>query len=69
MQWLLKFYCRVIAHRLFTIFILVAVAIYWYFAIVGALMIKTRLDTEKILPKDSPIQAPNKILNDISNPS
>ncbi|KHN73964.1 Patched domain-containing protein 3 [Toxocara canis] len=65
MKCVLKYYCRIIGHRIFTIALIGATVIYWYFAILGALTIKTRLDTVKILPKDSPIQAPNRILNDI----
>ncbi|VDN32745.1 unnamed protein product [Gongylonema pulchrum] len=65
MNWVLKMYCRILEHRCFTVFLAVALVAYWYFAIIGALNIKTRLDTAKILPKDSPIQAPNRILSDI----
>ncbi|VDN23946.1 unnamed protein product [Gongylonema pulchrum] len=65
MSWVLKMYCRILEHRCFTVFLAVALVAYWYFAIIGALNIKTRLDTAKILPKDSPIQAPNRILSDI----
>lgn len=66
MKCVLKYYCRIIGHRVFTIILIGATVIYWYFAFLGALTIKTRLDTVKILPKDSPIQVPNRILNDIS---
>lgn len=65
MKWVLRVYCRIIGHRLFTVSLVGATIVYWYFAVLGALNIKTRLDTVKILPKDSPIQAPNRILNDI----
>lgn len=65
MKWILRMYCRILEHRCFTIFLSIAVIIYWYFSIIGALNIKTRLDTVKILPRDSPIQRPNRILNDI----
>uniref|UniRef100_A0A9J2Q5W8 SSD domain-containing protein n=1 Tax=Ascaris lumbricoides TaxID=6252 RepID=A0A9J2Q5W8_ASCLU len=65
MKCVLKYYCRIIGHRVFTIILIGATVIYWYFAFLGALTIKTRLDTVKILPKDSPIQVPNRILNDI----
>lgn len=66
MKYVLKYYCRIIGHRAFTIVLIGATFVYWYSAFLGALTIKTRLDTVKILPKDSPIQAPNRILNDIS---
>ncbi|VDK66869.1 unnamed protein product [Onchocerca ochengi] len=65
MKWVLKMYCRILEHRCFMVLLFVAVLIYWYFAIIGALKIKTRLDTVKILPRDSPIQKPNQLLNDI----
>ncbi|KAM3728002.1 Patched-related protein [Dirofilaria immitis] len=65
MKWILRMYCRMLEHRCFTVFLFVAVLVYWYFAIIGALSIKTRLDTVKILPRDSPIQRPNRILNEI----
>ncbi|VDK25146.1 unnamed protein product [Anisakis simplex] len=65
MRCVLIYYCRLIGHRLFTIVLTGALITYWYFAILGALTIKTRLDTVKILPKNSPIQAPNRILSDI----
>uniref|UniRef100_A0A1I7VPP3 SSD domain-containing protein n=2 Tax=Loa loa TaxID=7209 RepID=A0A1I7VPP3_LOALO len=65
MKWILRMYCHILENRCFTVFLSIAVVIYWYFAIIGALNIKTRLDTVKILPRDSPIQRPNRILNDI----
>ncbi|VDN02925.1 unnamed protein product [Thelazia callipaeda] len=64
-RWVLKMYCRVLGHRFFTAFLMIAVIVYWYFAIIGALNIRTRLDTVKILPQDSPLQAPNRILSEI----
>ncbi|GMT33947.1 hypothetical protein PFISCL1PPCAC_25244, partial [Pristionchus fissidentatus] len=62
---ILNCYCRLIGHRMFTIGIVAATCIYWYFGIVGIMNIKTRLDAVKILPKDSPIQKPNHILTNI----
>uniref|UniRef100_A0A1I8ALK1 SSD domain-containing protein n=1 Tax=Steinernema glaseri TaxID=37863 RepID=A0A1I8ALK1_9BILA len=64
MKWILKMYCRIIANRAFTAALIVAVVVYWYFAIYGALNIQVRLDAVKILPKDSPIQKPNQLLTD-----
>ncbi|TKR58407.1 hypothetical protein L596_029855 [Steinernema carpocapsae] len=64
MQAILRFYCRIIANRAFTVTLIGAVVVYWYFAIYGALNIQVRLDAVKILPKDSPIQKPNQLLTE-----
>ncbi|CAI4224901.1 unnamed protein product [Auanema sp. JU1783] len=64
-QRVLRFYCKLIGHRAFMIFIIGATVVYWYFGIIGIMNIKTRLDAVKILPRDSPIQRPNYILTNI----
>ncbi|KAK0405140.1 hypothetical protein QR680_017819 [Steinernema hermaphroditum] len=64
MQCILRLYCRIIANRAFTAALIVAVVVYWYFAIYGALNIQVRLDAVKILPKNSPIQKPNQLLTE-----
>lgn len=65
-KYILKLYCRLLTDRRFAIVLGVLVVIYWYFAIVGALRIETKLDTKKILPKDSPLQRPNELLGGVS---
>lgn len=45
--------------------LLVFTIIYWIFAIFGTLSMSAKLDTEKILPKDSPIQEPNRIISNM----
>ncbi|KAF8384299.1 ptr-5, partial [Pristionchus pacificus] len=62
---ILTLYCKLIGHKMFTIAIVTATCVYWYFGIIGLMSIKTRLDAVKILPKDSPIQKPNHILTNI----
>uniref|UniRef100_A0A1I7WSP7 WW domain-containing protein n=1 Tax=Heterorhabditis bacteriophora TaxID=37862 RepID=A0A1I7WSP7_HETBA len=62
---ILRIYCRLIGCKLFTLFIISATIIYWYFGVVGLLNIKTRLDAVKILPRDSPLQKPNDILSNV----
>uniref|UniRef100_A0A7E4ZUE0 SSD domain-containing protein n=1 Tax=Panagrellus redivivus TaxID=6233 RepID=A0A7E4ZUE0_PANRE len=63
-QGVLHVYCKIIGHRIFTGLLVIAVGTYWYFAVYGAMAIQTRLDSQKILPKDSPIQKPNKVLHE-----
>ncbi|VDM53760.1 unnamed protein product [Angiostrongylus costaricensis] len=62
---LLHYYCCLLGHKVFISFVVAATFVYWYFAIIGILEIKTRLDTVKILPKNSPLQRPNYILSNI----
>lgn len=38
---------------------------YMYLAVYGTLSITSKLDTEKILPKDTPIHRPNRIIESI----
>ncbi|PAV64924.1 hypothetical protein WR25_10558 isoform B [Diploscapter pachys] len=64
-QKILRIYCRLIGHRIFTICIVSATCVYWYFGIIGLMNMKTRLDVAKILPKNSPLQQPNYILTHI----
>lgn len=62
---LIKSYCKLLVNKVFFVFILILTGVYWYFAIYGITSMKTRLDAAKILPNDSPLQTPNKILTDI----
>ncbi|CEF66711.1 Sterol-sensing domain and Patched family-containing protein [Strongyloides ratti] len=55
-------YCNIISNPWFAIFLLIGSGVYWYFAIMGTLNIQSRLDTEKILPKDSPLVEPHKLI-------
>ncbi|CAD6189063.1 unnamed protein product [Caenorhabditis auriculariae] len=61
----IKVYCKLLVNRVFFCLVVVFTAVYWYFAIYGLLTMKTRLDTVKILPKDSPLQKPNRVLTNI----
>ena len=65
-QWTVKNYSRLIGNRIVGLLIFAATGTYWYFAVYGAMNIKTRLDSQKILPKDSPIQKPNAVLHHTS---
>jgi predicted RND superfamily exporter protein len=65
-QFLHKFiehYCTVIRHKGFFVALVLGAIVYWYFAIVGTLNINSKLDTEKILPKDCPILEPHRLIS------
>ncbi|CAJ0562984.1 unnamed protein product, partial [Mesorhabditis spiculigera] len=64
-ECVLRLYCGLLNNRFFVLLVLTATVCYWYFGIVGLLKIQTRLDTVKILPKDSPLQKPNHLLSNI----
>ncbi|MCP9259988.1 Patched domain-containing protein 3 [Dirofilaria immitis] len=53
---LLKCYCHLITSKLFAVLAFIGILIYWSFAIIGAMNIDTRLDVEKLLPKNSSLQ-------------
>uniref|UniRef100_A0A0N4ZNE8 SSD domain-containing protein n=1 Tax=Parastrongyloides trichosuri TaxID=131310 RepID=A0A0N4ZNE8_PARTI len=55
-------YCNILSNHWFALILFVGALIYWYFAIMGTLNIQSRLDTEKILPKDSPLIEPHKLI-------
>ncbi|MFH4982804.1 hypothetical protein AB6A40_009513 [Gnathostoma spinigerum] len=65
LKFLLNFYCFILQLPPFTLTVIAAMALYLYFSIIGVVTIQTRLDPSKILPANSPIQIPNKMLNDI----
>uniref|UniRef100_A0A914LPI4 SSD domain-containing protein n=1 Tax=Meloidogyne incognita TaxID=6306 RepID=A0A914LPI4_MELIC len=62
-NWILKIYCKIISNRIFGFLLLFGVLIYWYFALAGTLNIQAKLDTEKILPRSSPILEPHKLIS------
>ncbi|KAK0394459.1 hypothetical protein QR680_000749 [Steinernema hermaphroditum] len=63
LQRLLRLYCQLLGHKFFALVLLLGSLVYWYFAIWGTLNINTKLDTEKILPADSPIQEPHRVMS------
>ncbi|VDK70846.1 unnamed protein product [Litomosoides sigmodontis] len=65
----LKCYCRLITSKLFGVLAFVGILIYWFFGAIGAMNIETRLDVEKLLPKNSPLQEANAIISTKSNQS
>ncbi|OZC06917.1 putative ATP synthase F0, A subunit [Onchocerca flexuosa] len=63
LNFILKFYCRVITSKLFGFLAFIGILVYWFFGFIGALTIETRLDVEKLLPKNSPLQEANAIIS------
>ncbi|VDM96741.1 unnamed protein product [Thelazia callipaeda] len=61
----LKCYCWLVASKPFGVLATVCILIYWIFGVIGVMNIETRLDVEKILPKNSPLQEANAILTNI----
>ncbi|VBB26027.1 unnamed protein product [Acanthocheilonema viteae] len=61
----LKCYCRLITSKLFGVLAFIGILIYWFFGIIGAMNIETRLDVEKLLPKNSPLQEANAMISTI----
>uniref|UniRef100_A0A914EAA3 SSD domain-containing protein n=1 Tax=Acrobeloides nanus TaxID=290746 RepID=A0A914EAA3_9BILA len=57
-----RIYSKILQHKFFTYSLLIGVLVYWYFAILGTLTIKSKLDTEKILPRDTPIRTPHEVI-------
>lgn len=62
----LKFYCRLINNKLTCVLLLCLSLTYWYFGIVGILNIRTRLDVQKLLPTDSPLQEANRVVSNLA---
>uniref|UniRef100_A0A915PGG3 SSD domain-containing protein n=1 Tax=Setaria digitata TaxID=48799 RepID=A0A915PGG3_9BILA len=60
----LKCYCRLITSKLFGVLAFIGILIYWFFGVIGAMNIETRLDVEKLLPKNSPLQEANALISD-----
>ncbi|KHN70711.1 Patched domain-containing protein 3 [Toxocara canis] len=61
----LKLYCGLISQKVFGVVLLIVTLVYWYFGVIGTLNIKTRLDVEKLLPKDSPLQEANGVISNL----
>uniref|UniRef100_A0A0R3S1T8 SSD domain-containing protein n=1 Tax=Elaeophora elaphi TaxID=1147741 RepID=A0A0R3S1T8_9BILA len=59
----LKCYCRLITSKLFGVLAFIGIVIYWFFGVIGAMNIETRLDVEKLLPKNSPLQEANAMIS------
>ncbi|CAG9541022.1 unnamed protein product [Cercopithifilaria johnstoni] len=60
---ILKCYCRLITSKLFCVLAFIGILIYWFFSAIGAINIETRLDVEKLLPKNSPLQEANAMIS------
>lgn len=58
-------YCRIVSRRSFFFLLCAVMSVYWVMALIGTVKIKTRLDTQKILPSDSPLQKTSQILDNI----
>uniref|UniRef100_A0A8R1XT12 SSD domain-containing protein n=2 Tax=Onchocerca TaxID=6281 RepID=A0A8R1XT12_ONCVO len=63
LNFILKCYCRLITSKLFGFLAVIGILVYWFFGFIGALTIETRLDVEKLLPKNSPLQEANAIVS------
>ncbi|VDK44810.1 unnamed protein product [Anisakis simplex] len=61
----LKMYTWIISQKVFSIVLLLGTLVYWYFGIMGTLNIKTRLDVERLLPRNSPLQEANSIVSNL----
>ncbi|KAE9421313.1 hypothetical protein Angca_006538, partial [Angiostrongylus cantonensis] len=58
-------YSRVLSDYRIALLLFIGTLVYWYFGIMGTISITAKLDTEKILPKDTPIHRPNRIIENI----
>uniref|UniRef100_A0A158PE29 SSD domain-containing protein n=1 Tax=Angiostrongylus costaricensis TaxID=334426 RepID=A0A158PE29_ANGCS len=58
-------YSRVLSDHRIALLLFIGTLVYWYFGIMGTISITAKLDTEKILPKDTPIHRPNRIIENI----
>lgn len=45
----------------------IGILVYWFFGVIGAMNIETRLDVEKLLPKNSPLQEANAMISTTGN--
>nr|CDJ81753.1 Patched domain containing protein [Haemonchus contortus] len=61
----LRGYSCVLTDRRVALALLTGTIVYWYFGIMGTISITAKLDTEKILPKDTPIHRPNRLVENI----
>ncbi|KJH51174.1 patched family protein [Dictyocaulus viviparus] len=60
-------YSRVLSDRRVALVLFIGTLVYWYFGIMGTISITAKLDTEKILPKDTPIHRPNRLIENIGS--
>ncbi|WKX90079.1 hypothetical protein Q1695_009149 [Nippostrongylus brasiliensis] len=58
-------YSCVLSDRRVAVILFTGTLVYWYFGIMGTISITAKLDTEKILPKDTPIHRPNRLVENI----
>uniref|UniRef100_A0A1I7WTD2 SSD domain-containing protein n=1 Tax=Heterorhabditis bacteriophora TaxID=37862 RepID=A0A1I7WTD2_HETBA len=56
---------RALSDRRVAIFLFLGTLVYWYFGVMGTISMTAKLDTEKILPKDTPILRPNNFMENI----
>uniref|UniRef100_A0A183FPT3 SSD domain-containing protein n=1 Tax=Heligmosomoides polygyrus TaxID=6339 RepID=A0A183FPT3_HELPZ len=59
---ILRVHCAIISRVEIAILVLVLTLLYWYYSFQGVMNIDVRLDSEKILPKDSKLHEPNSLL-------
>lgn len=54
-----------ISSKPFGLVAFLGILIYWYFGVLGALNIETRLDVKKLLPRNSPLQEANAVVSNL----
>ncbi|CAB3407892.1 unnamed protein product [Caenorhabditis bovis] len=64
MRKFLKFYSKVISHWASFVFLMLGALVYWGFGIIGTINMEAKLDTAKILPLDTPIRKPNRLMEE-----
>ncbi|KAK6745350.1 hypothetical protein RB195_011840 [Necator americanus] len=64
-QSLLHTHCKIVRNKSVAVFVLVATVFYWFYSISGMLLLESKLDATKILPKDSILHEANTILTEL----
>ncbi|CAJ0964113.1 unnamed protein product, partial [Mesorhabditis belari] len=61
----IDWYAKIVSHRLTALLLFAGSLVYWFFAIKGTIQIESKLDTGKILPIETPIRRPNRLMEEI----